>query len=135
MIALDRRTALRGGIATVAGAMLPAPLLAADSRPILFIHDSRMPGAAAIARMWEARGVKVMDRQDIDLGHAWRGPIAAALREQQGPIAGLTLWMDSYICSSFGRDFGLTITRQPPGTAAPWQQWQLQQTDVSDEWL
>lgn len=126
MIRIDRRTAIRGGVASLAALAIPARLLAAGSRPALYIFDSRMPGAGQLADAWRAQGVPVLDRMEIDLGHAWRGEIAARLRQKGGTIAGMTLWMDSYVCEIFGRDFGMTLRREAEGPAAPWQQWELQ---------
>lgn len=126
MIRIDRRTAIRGGVASLAALAIPARLLAAGSLPALFIFDSRMPGSGQLANAWRAQGVPVLDRMAVDLGHAWRGEIADRLRQGGGAIAGLTLWMDSYICETFGRDFGMTLEREPAGAAAPWQQWRLQ---------
>lgn len=126
MIRTDRRGAIRTTAAALAALAIPAPLLAGGSRPALFIFDSRMPGAAVVAQHWRAQGVPVLDRMAVDLGHAWRGDIAQQLRAGGGSVAGLTLWMDSYICETFGRDFGLALRRAPAGAAAPWQHWELQ---------
>lgn len=132
MIRLDRRSAITGSMATLAALTVPSSLLAAAGRPGLFIYDSRMPGAETLAAGLQARSVPVLDRMTVDLGHAWRGEIADRLRGGMGYVSGLTLWMDSYICETFGRDHGMAIQRQATvSAAAPWQQWELQMTGAA----
>lgn len=119
MTGIDRRDVLRGTMATAAIAAFgaPAPIFAATARPAIFIFDGRSAQARDAALAFRRDGIPILDRMEIDLGHAWRSHIPAHLAGG-GMIAGLTLWVDSYICETFGRELGLAMGREQgaPGT-------------------
>ena len=125
MTLIDRRGVMKGA---VAGAMLlgaPASLMATPPVPRFFIYDGRFTRAIADARIWTERGVQLIDGRDIDLGQAWRTVLTAG-RLQGGTVTGLTLWMDSYICETFGRDHGLAMVRRDTQADSGLQHWILQ---------
>ena len=122
---IDRRGAILGSATTLAAFTLPAPLLAGDARPALFIFDGRMVRAREAAAAYGAAGVLLLERGDIDLGQAWRSQIPEIVRARGGPVAGLTLWVDSYICETFGRESGMAIWRQPGAPGDDLHAWLL----------
>lgn len=101
---------MKGAIAGAVIAGVPAALQAANANVRLFIYDGRFAEARASAQLWQARGIQTLDSQRVDLGQAWREIIPPHLI-QAGKVAGLTLWVDSYICQSFGRDHGMKLDR------------------------
>lgn len=123
MILLDRRSAIGGTLAAAAALAIPARLAAQPRLPGLFVFDGRFEQARLAAAEMERAGVPVLDREAMDLGQAWRGPIASRL--QGRPIAGITTWVDSYICEVFGAEHGLTISRAPVETGATLNPWVL----------
>ena len=125
MSGIDRRGAMRCTALVVATLALPAPLLAGATRPALFIFDGRIARARRAAATWQAAGVPVLDRTQDDLGRAWRSRIPAVAVGRAGPIAGLTLWVDSFICETFGRENGMAMERYPLLAADPLHPWVL----------
>ena len=123
MNGIDRRTAVIGTAAALAALAIPTPLLALGPRPALFVFDGRIARARESAAAFRAAGVALLDRERHDLGQAWHSGIPSIVRERGGSIAGLTLWVDSYICETFGRERGLTIRREavrPGGELHAW---------------
>ena len=125
MSGIDRRGAIRRTALVVATLALPASLFAGATRPALFIFDGRIARARRAAATWQAAGVPVLDRMQEDLGRAWRRRIPAAAIGRAGAIAGLTLWVDSYICESFGRENGMAMQRDPLLADDPLHGWVL----------
>lgn len=123
---IDRRGLMKAAFAGAVLVGLPAPLFASAATPRLFIYDGRFAQAVAAAKEWQAQGVAILDSQTQDLGHAWRDTIPAMLA-LGGGIAGMTLWVDSFVCETFGRDRKMAMKRTGPGadTAAPLQRWIL----------
>lgn len=113
---IDRRGLMKAAFAGAVLVGLPAKLMAKDISPQLFIYDGRFPQALAAAKEWQGRGVAVLDSQAQDLGHAWREAIPKALAHGGG-IAGMTLWVDSFVCETFGRDHKLAMNRVAVGGA------------------
>lgn len=111
MIGIDRRGLMLATAAAAVALAVPSRLTASPVRPALFVTDTRIPAGVQAAHRWRAEGVRVIDRAHEDLGQAWHSVIPAALKDRSGAIAGLTLWVDSYICEAFGRDHGLAIER------------------------
>jgi hypothetical protein len=111
MNGIDRRRVVFGTASLVAALSVPGPLLAAGPRPALFVFDSRLARSRAIAEAHRAAGVAVMDREVLDLGQAWHGRIPQILAARGGAVVGVTLWVDSYICETFGRERGLAMYR------------------------
>lgn len=124
MSGIDRRGLLKGAVAGAALVGMPATLHAMSSSTSLFIYDGRFADARATAAAWEAKGVKTLDGQANDLGHAWRGEIADHLRAG-GRIEGMTMWVDSFICETFGRDHGMKIARERLNSGQQLHQWVL----------
>jgi hypothetical protein len=111
MNAIDRRSLMIGTTSLMAALALPGGLAANPIRPALFITDSRIAAGRGAAQDWRAAGVRVIDRANEDLGQAWHSAIPVILQAGQARIAGLTLWVDSYICETFGREHGLAMER------------------------
>jgi hypothetical protein len=128
MIELDRRSLMLGIGALVTALALPGRLAASGMRPALFVTDSRIAAGADAAQVWRAAGVRVIDRVHEDLGQAWHSLIPNLLEQRNGPIAGLTLWVDSYICETFGREHGLGMQRAPVPAGGLLHGWMLAPT-------
>lgn len=122
---IDRRRAIGGTLAAAAALALPARLAARAPLPDLFVFDGRFEPARLAAAAMEQAGVPVFDRNAIDLGQAWRGPIPARLSALQGRITGITSWVDSYICEVLGGERGLAILREPVTAGAVLTRWTL----------
>jgi hypothetical protein len=125
MSGIDRRGLLKGAVAGAALIGVPASLKAMSSTTSLFIYDGRFEEAKLAAKQWQAKGVETLDGQANDLGHAWRGMIADRL-SNGGTIEGMTMWVDSFICETFGRDLGMKIARAPIDAGQQLHQWVLQ---------
>lgn len=128
MTDIDRRGLIKGAIATAtfAAVAAPGPLFAIGINPDLFIFDGRLAQARTAALEYRAAGIPVLDRQEMDLGNAWRTHIPERLMGGAGRIAGMTLWVDSYICETFGRDLGLGMSRSAGRQGMPIYHWLLQ---------
>lgn len=127
MIAISRRTTLKGTLALAATGFAPSVLHAREARPALFLFDARFAASRQLAGEWQALGVPVLDPRDHDLGLAWRDHIPQALSANPR-IEGATLWSDRFICETFGRDHALamTVTGSPlPGTEPALRHWLL----------
>lgn len=122
MIFIDRRGLIKGAIAGAALVGMPASLQAMTSRTRLFVFDGRFAQASAAAMEWQAKGIETLDREKIDLGHAWRDVIMERIGPGGG-IAGLTLWVDSFICETFGRDHGMSMQRESASPGKELRAW------------
>jgi hypothetical protein len=120
---LDRRRAIVATATTLAALSLPAPLLARGASPALFIFDARIARARAAAAAYAAAGVPLLERNAEDLGQAWHERIPRTLRASRGPLAGLTLWVDSFVCETFGREDGMVMRREPGRPGDDLQAW------------
>lgn len=125
MRSIDRRSAMVGTAATLAALALPTPLLAGEARPALFIFDRRMARAREAAAAYGSAGIPLLERGDTDLGQAWRSQIPKIVGARGGPVAGLTLWVDSYICETLGRENGMTMRREPGAPGDDLHAWLL----------
>lgn len=124
MSGIDRRCLLKGAVAGAAFVGLPASLRAMSNDAQLFIYDGRFSEARAVAAQWKARGIATLDSRAHDLGHAWRGTIAQNMRIG-GAIGGMTMWVDSFICETFGRDMGMKLDRAPVIAGQQLHHWTL----------
>lgn len=125
MNGIDRRGAVLGTATALVALAIPKPLLALGPRPALFVFDGRIARAREAAAAFGAAGVTLLDRERHDLGQAWHSRIPAILREPGGSIAGLTLWVDSYICETFGREQGLAMRREAAAAGDELHTWVL----------
>lgn len=125
MRSIDRRGAIIGTATTLAALALPTRALAGDRRPALFVFDTRMAKAREAAAVYGAAGIPLLERGRTDLGQAWRTQIPEILLARGGPVAGLTLWIDSYICETFGRESGMVMRRQPGAPGDDLHAWVL----------
>jgi hypothetical protein len=125
MTVIDRRSLMLGTAAVAAALALPRRPAASSVRPSLFITDTRIPAGMETAYLWRAAGVRVIDRAHEDLGRAWHSIIPNMLKKRQRSIAGLTFWVDSYICETFGREHGLAMQRDPAGAGEVLHGWVL----------
>ncbi|MEL1249101.1 hypothetical protein [Aurantiacibacter gilvus] len=127
MIAITRRTTLKGTLALAATSLAPSVLHAREARPGLFLFDARFAASRQLAEQWRAQGVPVLDSREHDLGLAWRERIPQALAANPR-IEGVTLWSDRFICETFGRDHSLAMTVADsalPGADPALRQWVL----------
>ena len=124
MSGIDRRGVLKGAVAGAALVGMAGSLGAMSSGVQLFIYDGRFSEARAVAALWKAQGIETLDSQAQDLGHAWRGMIAQKL-PRGGPVEGMTMWVDSFICETFGRDLGMKLNRAPSMASQHLHQWVL----------
>ena len=118
MAGLDRRTVIRGALATGAVLSVPAVARTAIPRPSVFVVDTRFPSSAAAALDWSRLGVAVIEARRDDLGLAWRKRIPDLLARNGGGIAGMTLWSDLLICQMLAREHGLALA-SPCRTVVP----------------
>jgi hypothetical protein len=109
MTTIDRRQLLGAALVSTVAIGNPATVRAATPNISRFIYDGRFEAALREAAGWRAAGVQVVDSRQTDLGTFWRE--VAAGRIPANGVAGLTLWMDSFICETFGRDHGMRIQR------------------------
>lgn len=108
---IDRRTML-AGTAAAAGIVVANPSFAQmlRNRTSLFIYDARFDVSRQAAKQMAAQNIPFLDPRDRDLGVAWREDIPAMLADPNAIIAGMTLWSDQFVCESFGRDHGLSLS-------------------------
>jgi hypothetical protein len=120
MIALDRRTVLTAGAAGALATLLPASVAAAtEPLPALFLYDPRFPRALVEAQDWQARGVRILDVREHDLGRAWRETVAPLLAGTRDPVFGRTLGSDRMISAIFAREHGLRLVEEAPASGEP----------------
>ena len=113
MIALNRRTVLTAGAAGAVATILPMSIAAAaEPLPALFLFDPRFPRALVEAQEWQARGVRVLDVREHDLGRAWRETVAPLLAGAGGPVFGRTLGSDRMISAIFAREHGMRLVEE-----------------------
>ena len=118
MIDIDRRTML--GTTVVAGLAAAAPAWASAARPpSILVYDQRFAAARLEAERIRAAGGLALDPRERDLGLAWRDEIPLHLAKGPVLIGGITLWSDQFICQTFAREHGLSLTLgRPIDTAA-----------------
>jgi len=124
MSRIDRRRVLKGAVVGAALVGMPASLRAMSTGVQLFIYDGRFSDTRALAALRKAQGIETLDSQAQDLGHAWRGMIAQKLCGG-GAVEGMTMWVDSFICETFGRDLGMKLDRGPLIAKQQLHQWVL----------
>lgn len=126
MSGIDRRGLLKGAVASAALIGMPASLQAMTANTQLFIFDGRFAEARNLAAQWQTKGVETLDSQAHDLGHVWRRIISGnVVNFAAGDVQGLTMWMDSFICESFGRDLGMKLNRAPLSASQQLHQWAM----------
>lgn len=110
----NRRQVLKGAAAGVALIGAPPLAFASPAKLPMFVFDGRFAQAIDEAEVWRARGAETIDSREVDLGRAWRDRIPEWLAAG-GHLTGMTLWVDSFICETFGRDHGLQLLRMNAG--------------------
>jgi hypothetical protein len=100
---------MKATMALAALGAFPCGLRARDRAPALFVYDGRFPFSRQFAEQWQMAGVAILDPREHDLGLAWREHIPGLL-EGGGRIEGATLWSDRFICETFARERGMTVS-------------------------
>jgi hypothetical protein len=122
---LDRRDIIRGALAgTLSAGWSASPARAISARPRLFIYDGRFLAARRGALQCRSQNIATLDTQDTDLGLAWTTFLRSQTRGGTA-LSGLTRWMDSYVCESFGRECGLRMRRSADSREQDLYSWQL----------
>jgi hypothetical protein len=124
-LGLDRRDIIKGALAgTLSAGWSASPALAISPRVQLFIYDGRFLAARRCALLCRSQNIATLDTQDTDLGLAWTTFLRSQTRAGTA-LTGLTRWMDSYVCESFGRECGLRIRRSADTPEQDLYSWEL----------
>ena len=109
MIDIDRRTMLAATVVTGLAAAVPA--WASTGRfPSILVYDQRFAAARLEAERVRALGGLALDPRERDLGLAWREEIPRHLANGPVAIGGISLWSDQFICQTFAREHGLSLS-------------------------